>query len=101
MLKILIDAAVLAGILSVLLGKDAPDFKDLILVSLGMGVANFVCALALMPVIGYLVILPILAIDGLILMYFCSLTPKYATITLGILLVYNVLYQVAWSMMIR
>jgi hypothetical protein len=90
MLRLFLDAAVLMAVLHAILQNDAPDFVHLVLVSLGMAVANFACYVLLVSSIGLLVIAPILIIDGLILMYFCALTIKQAAITLGVLLVYQV-----------
>jgi hypothetical protein len=101
MLKILLDALVLSGIISALRGKDAPEWLTLVLVALGMAIANFVCALLLAPVIGIFVLVPIVLLDGLILMYFCSLTIKQAVITLGILIAYNVVLQLTAAYLFR
>lgn len=98
MLGIILDAAVLLCVIKALQGDDAADFMHLVIVALGLGVANFVCALALGGVLGLFVLLPIIIIDGLILMFFCSLPIKHAAITLGIFLVYKVAYQVTWML---
>ncbi len=96
MLQVLVDAAVLLGVLYMLLGEEAPDFYQVFFVALGMAAVNLVCSLALAPSIGLFVIVPILLIDGLILMYYCHLTIKYAAIALAILLAYNVASYAFW-----
>jgi hypothetical protein len=101
MLKILLDALVLGGIITALRGEDTPDKITLILVALGMAVVNLLCALFLTPFIGFFVILPIVLIDGVILMYFCSLTVKQALITVGILIAYNVVVQITMAWLLR
>jgi uncharacterized membrane protein len=93
MFKILVDTLVLGGIISVVRSEDMPEWLHLIFVALGMAVANLLCAIFLGPLIGFLVILPIVLIDGLILMYFCSLTIKQAIITISALIGYNIVWQ--------
>ena len=101
MLKILLDAVVLSGIISTLRGEDTPNWLHLIFVALGMAVANYVCVLLLGPILGFAILVPIVLLDGLILMYFCSLTIKQAIITLGVLIAYNVVFLVALSLIFR
>ena len=96
--KILLDAGVLTAILYSLLGEYAPDFAHVGFVLLGIMVANAACGILLVP-LGFFVIVPILMVNGLILMYFCSLTIKHAAITLGIFAVWQVLCQVALSLL--
>jgi hypothetical protein len=91
--KVLLDAAILTSIIYSLLGEYAPDFAHVGFVLLGIIVVNAACGFLLAPM-GIFVFLPIVIIDGLILMYFCALTIKHAAITLGIFAVYQVLCHV-------
>jgi len=99
MLKLLADAAVLMFMVRLLLGDDAPEFAHIVYVALGMAVANLVIVLVLAGFLGLLVVVPVVIVDTLILMYFCYLDLKYAAITMGALLVYNVAWYGFWLSM--
>jgi hypothetical protein len=101
MLKILLDAVVLSGIISTLRGEDTPDKFTLIGVALGLALVNGACVFFLAPVIGLFFLAPLVLIDGVILMFFCSLTIKQALITLGVLLAYNIVWLVTWNALVR
>jgi hypothetical protein len=90
MLGIFLDAAVLMGILYLLLQDQAPDFLQVLLVSVGMAVANLACALLLGHAIGLFVIIPIVLIDGFILMLYCHLTLQQAAIALALLIAWQI-----------
>jgi hypothetical protein len=91
MLKIALDMLLLAGLLAVLQGEE-PDWANLLVVAVIMTVANFAIGLLLADVLGLLVILPIMIIDGLIVMFFCHLPLRQAAIAVAVLLVYNFAY---------
>jgi hypothetical protein len=95
MLGLLLDAVVLMGILRLLQGDDAPDFIHTLLVSVGLSVVNFVSLLLL----GLFGLIPILIIDGLILMYFCYLPLKQALIALALFMVYKIGISVAFMLL--
>jgi hypothetical protein len=90
MIGLFLDAVILFGIIYALLGEDAPEFVHILLVALGIAVANVLCSGAfyfLLGITGLIVLIPQLIIDGLILMYFCALTLKQSAIAVAALLV--------------
>jgi hypothetical protein len=90
LLRILFDSVVLSSIIYMLRGEDTPGWLTMIFVVVGMAVGNSICAQFLAPILGILYLVPIVLLDCLILMYFCSLTIKQALVTLGILVAYHV-----------
>lgn len=83
-------------VLKLLLGDEAPGFMETLLVALGMAAVNFVCGLLL----GIWGLIPIVLIDGLILMFFCHLAMKQAIIALAIFMVYKIGITIAFTMML-
>jgi hypothetical protein len=89
MVGLLLDAAVLVGIMQVLT-DDPPSFLKAIFVALAISVGFFLCAILLAPTIGILFLLPMLLVGPLVLWITCDLPPKQAVIAGGILLAYKV-----------
>lgn len=84
MIGIALDSLILFGVLQLLQG-DAHELYEIVLVAIGMSVANLVIALALGGVIGMFAIVPILIVDALILMIYCRLPITHALIALAVL----------------
>ncbi len=101
MLGILIDAGVLLLVIKAIQGDDAPEFLNILLVAAGMAVANFFVGLLLAPFVGFFALVPVIVVDGLILMYFCHLTLGQAGITLAIFLTYRVIFLIGAGLLMR
>ncbi len=99
MLGLLLDSAALMFVLYLVMQDHLPDFWQIVLLSLGMAVANFVIAIALFSLIGWFVIVPIVLVNGLILMFFCHLTIPQAAMTVGGLVVYQLMKHWLFSML--
>ncbi len=91
MLGIALDVFVLAGLVAVLQG-DEPEWLKLLFVAFGMAVVNFVIALLLGEFLGLFILVPIVLVDGLILMFFCHLTIKQAAIAVAVLFAYQIVF---------
>jgi putative Ca2+/H+ antiporter (TMEM165/GDT1 family) len=100
MLKLALDVLVLSSLLTMLRGEDKPDLVQLAIIALGIAIANALCVVFLGAILGVLVIVLILVLDGLILMFFCSLTIQQALIALGFLVVYNIVYEITMRMLL-
>ena len=94
LMKLILDCGVLCIVMQMLQGENADDWAHLFFVALGMAVANFVLALPL-AFLGIFLLVPIAIVDGLILMFYCSLTLRQTAIALAILFAYNTAFYVA------
>jgi len=84
MYGIAIDSLILFGLLQLLQG-DAHELYEVVLTAIGMSVVNLVIVLALGGVIGIFAIVPMLIVDGLILMFYLRLPIAHAAIALAVL----------------
>jgi len=91
--KFVLDVGVLSSLLTTLRGEDMPDLVQLVFIAFLIAVVNVLCVLFLGAALGIFILLPILVLDGLILMFFCSLTLKQALFALGFLVVYNIVFR--------
>ncbi|MEX2187719.1 MAG: hypothetical protein WD875_13025 [Pirellulales bacterium] len=94
MLGLVCDTVVLALLVTWLQGGE-PEWLKLGLVAFGMAVVNLVIVLLLGGFLGIFVLVPIVIVDGFILMLFCSLTIKQAAVAVAILLAYQLVFQLA------
>jgi hypothetical protein len=73
-------------VLYLLMQDEAPDFPHVLAVAFGMSVVTYALFYTLSPLIGWFVLIPIAIVDGLVLMFFCHLTIKYAAMALVLIL---------------
>ena len=102
MLGILFDAILLFIILAIVDKIEADEFTTVILVALGLGVANFLIVYGLVDKIGSgLTLLAMLLADGVIIAYFMKLELKRAFLVNGIFLTCKFLMAVFWLKMLE
>lgn len=103
MLVLLLDAAVLVGLVTTLQQSDSPGYLKAILISVGISVVTLVAAFALVPILGglaWLVLIPLLgAIAAMALWLGFDVEPKKAAIGGGVFLVYKVVVTFALALM--
>ena len=91
LVQLVLDVVILVVILEALLRERAQEFLLVCLKCLAIGAANWVCCLALAWLAGQLVVVPILVVDGFLLMYFFDLKLKRTAVVLGLFFVFRVL----------
>jgi len=91
LIQLVLDVVILVVILETLLRERAQEFPLVCLKCLAIGVANWVCRLALTWLAGHLVVVPMLLVDGFLLMYFFDLKLKQTAVVLGLFFVFRVL----------
>jgi hypothetical protein len=106
MLKILIDALVIACTISIVRKGNTPDKKKLLLIAFGIAIANAIIPSSYLgSYFGYseyCSLIPVMILDGLIFLVlkcYDAFTYPQIVITMGVLLVYNLLYQATLMVM--
>jgi membrane-associated PAP2 superfamily phosphatase len=91
---VLIDAAILLGIMKVISGEDAPEFWQIVLIAAGLAVVGLVSQLIFVSLLGpYGVFLAIPVLGGVavvMFMFFCRLPLSKALLALGLFVAFKV-----------
>lgn len=92
MVQLFVDAAVLFGIVKLLLGDDAPEFVHIVLVSFGLAMVGFffVVGMYTQGIDPVWALIPIAIVGGIVLMYFTDLAAREALIALALYMTYKV-----------
>jgi hypothetical protein len=75
------------------------DFRSIVFVSIGLGVGSFLIHLFLFPIISYFALIPIALFSIWVLMRYCYLTLKQASIVLVLYIIADVLLDAAFEML--
>jgi hypothetical protein len=96
MLGLILDAAVMYGIIAAVSGE-TPEFLTALLISLGFAVAMFVSFLALGLAGGLIALLPLVILFGAILSAIYGMPLNRAIIGSAVFLVYKIVMAFVWA----
>ena len=89
---LLLDTVILIAILEVLGQDDGPELPQLVLVCIGVAVANCFWHLLLGWLLGHLIVVPVVVFDGIVLMVFCRLRIRQAAVASALFFVFRVFF---------
>jgi hypothetical protein len=88
-MRMLIDGVALFASVYIV-NSQVAEFAKTMIVSFAIGALNFILMAMLAPTLGPFALVPVLAVDGLIVMYVLHLTLNQAALSIGIYAAYQV-----------